>query len=41
MARRDPPALLVVGVEEPDKAGFKVFQRLQEGRRWRRCRSCW
>ncbi len=26
-----PPALLVVAVEEPDKAGFKVFQRCKKG----------
>jgi len=26
-----PPALLVVSVEEPDKAGFKVFQRCKKG----------
>ena len=24
----EPPVLLVVGVEEPEKAGFKTFQRL-------------
>src|SRR5690349_10863568 len=27
----EPPALLVVGVEEPEKLGFKVFQRLKKG----------
>ena len=27
----EPPALLVVGVEEPEKHGFKVFQRLKKG----------
>ncbi|HZJ67034.1 MAG TPA: response regulator, partial [Kofleriaceae bacterium] len=26
-----PPALLMVAVEEPDKAGFKVFQRCKKG----------
>ncbi|HEX3766222.1 MAG TPA: response regulator, partial [Kofleriaceae bacterium] len=26
-----PPALVVVAVEEPDKAGFKVFQRCKKG----------
>jgi two-component system, OmpR family, catabolic regulation response regulator CreB len=27
----EPPDLLVVGVEEPEKAGFKIFQRLKKG----------
>jgi CheY-like chemotaxis protein len=26
-----PPALLMVAVEEPDKAGFKIFQRCKKG----------
>jgi CheY-like chemotaxis protein len=31
LASAAPPALLVVSVEEPDKAGFKVFQRCKKG----------
>jgi chromosome segregation ATPase/CheY-like chemotaxis protein len=27
----EPPELIVVGVEEPEKAGFKIFQRLKKG----------
>ena len=27
----DAPAAIVVAVEEPEKAGFKVFQRLKKG----------
>src|SRR5207245_783975 len=30
-AAATPPALLIVAVEEPDKAGFKVFQRCKKG----------
>ncbi len=31
LASVDPPALLIVGVDEPDKLGFKVFQRCKKG----------
>ena len=31
LASEVPPALLLVAVEEPDKAGFKVFQRCKKG----------
>jgi CheY-like chemotaxis protein len=31
MGATEPPVLLVVGVEEPEKAGFKIFQRLKKG----------
>ena len=30
-AAATPPALLMVSVEEPDKAGFKIFQRCKKG----------
>src|SRR4051812_27663036 len=30
LASADLPALLIVGVEEPDKTGFKVFQRCKK-----------
>ena len=29
-AASDPPALIVIGVEEPDKAGFKTFQKCRK-----------
>ena len=31
LAATAPPALVMVAVEEPDKAGFKVFQRCKKG----------
>ncbi|MBA3458444.1 MAG: hypothetical protein H0T46_00670, partial [Deltaproteobacteria bacterium] len=31
LATADLPALLIVGVEEPEKSGFKVFQRCRKG----------
>ena len=31
VATADLPALILVGVEEPDKLGFKVFQKLRKG----------
>ena len=27
----DPPVLIVIGVEEPEKAGFRVFQKFKKG----------
>jgi DNA-binding response OmpR family regulator len=34
LAQAAPPALVMVAVEEPDKTGFKVFQRCKA--RWQR-----
>src|SRR4051812_45385888 len=31
LANADPPSLFVVGVDEPDKAGFRVFQKCKKG----------
>ena len=31
LAAAEPPALLIVGVDEPDKHGFKVFQKCKKG----------
>ncbi|HMG55238.1 MAG TPA: response regulator, partial [Kofleriaceae bacterium] len=31
LAASEPPTLVMVAVEEPDKAGFKVFQRCKKG----------
>ena len=31
LASADPPALLIIGVEEPEKSGFKLFQRCKKG----------
>ncbi len=31
LAGAEPPALLIVGVDEPDKHGFKVFQKCKKG----------
>ena len=31
IAAADPPALIIIGVDEPDKAGFRVFQKTRKG----------
>ncbi|HTR54298.1 MAG TPA: response regulator, partial [Kofleriaceae bacterium] len=31
LAAADPPAMIVIGVEEPEKAGFRVFQKCKKG----------
>ena len=31
IASADPPALIIISVEEPDKAGFRVFQKSRKG----------
>jgi CheY-like chemotaxis protein len=31
LANADPPSLIVIGVDEPDKAGFRVFQKFRKG----------
>src|SRR5690348_12118788 len=31
LASADPPALIIIGVEEPEKTGFKVFQKCRKG----------
>jgi DNA-binding response OmpR family regulator len=31
LAQVDPPVLLVIGVEEPEKAGFRLFQKCKKG----------
>src|SRR5690349_24356220 len=31
IGQADEPSLIVIGVDEPDKAGFKVFQRCKKG----------
>ncbi len=31
MASADPPALIIISVEEPEKAGFRVFQKSRKG----------